>query len=245
MIPIDRLQVEMPAVLGQSETWGDELCELRRAWHAGGKIGDRPEALSSRYRHETVKTALEEVIGKKCWYCEDGARRYDIEHFRPQSIYPILAYRWGNLLLSCQICNQNYKKNQFPLLPDGIMALEDSENPKLCDDSDDAMLINPCQDRTPDHLTFREGRILGITQRGRTTIRICGLKDPDLQEERVNRAKLVIGVIAALKYAEREGNEAEIAKQRSTLRAVSQNRARFAGMVRAELSRRGYDWAAL
>jgi hypothetical protein len=30
--------------------------------------------------------------------------------------YYWLAYEWSNLLISCQLCNQEFKKNRFPLL---------------------------------------------------------------------------------------------------------------------------------
>jgi Transposase, Mutator family len=52
----------------------------------------------------------------------------DVEHFRPKGgvrqdekdkLLPVdyfwLAYEWSNLFLACQICNQRFKKNLFPL----------------------------------------------------------------------------------------------------------------------------------
>lgn len=246
MIAIDRTQVAIPSALSNSATLGASLCQLRQLWHQSGKQGDRPDANSYYYRHSSVKAALEGMIGKKCWYCEDGARRYDIEHFRPQSIYPILAYKWENLLLACQICNQNFKNDQFPLRPGGQQAIEDPLRPETRTDTDLATLIDPSKEDPTAHITFREGRIIDITERGRITIQVCGLDlDPDLVDERIKRAKLVIGTIAALIYAERAGDTLRVSECKNTLKDASTDTARFAGMVRAELARWGYDWRTL
>jgi uncharacterized protein (TIGR02646 family) len=246
MIAVDRTKVAAPTALSDSATLGATLCQQRRLWHQNGQQGDLPGADSAHYRHRTVKTALEALIGKKCWYCEDGARRYDIEHFYPQSIYPILAYYWENLLLACQICNQNYKKNQFPIRPGSQQAIANLLNPESRTDRDIATLIDPSKEDPMAHITFYEGRILSITERGRITIQVCGLDaDIDLVDERIKRARLVMGTIGALRYAEQAGDATKIAEYRYALKEASTDKARFAGMVRAELSRRGYDWAAL
>lgn len=84
------------------------------------------------YAHSTVKRALEKAQYDKCCFCETdfAAVAYgDVEHFRPkkgyrQSVreklvkpgYYWLAYEWSNLFLSCERCNQQFKKNLFPLL---------------------------------------------------------------------------------------------------------------------------------
>src|SRR5207248_2896103 len=52
----------------------------------------------------------------------------DVEHFRPKGGYKQretdelkrpgyywLAYAWDNLFCSCQLCNQRFKRNLFPL----------------------------------------------------------------------------------------------------------------------------------
>jgi len=54
----------------------------------------------------------------KCAYCEaptDSVAHGDVEHFRPKSTYWWLAYCYDNYLYSCQICNQSYKSNNFPI----------------------------------------------------------------------------------------------------------------------------------
>ena len=39
----------------------------------------------------------------------------DVDHFRPKSIYWWLAYCYDNHLYSCQICNETYKGDNFPV----------------------------------------------------------------------------------------------------------------------------------
>jgi len=54
----------------------------------------------------------------KCAYCEADTAvvaHGDVEHFRPKSIYWWLAYCYDNYLYSCQVCNQVYKGNSFPI----------------------------------------------------------------------------------------------------------------------------------
>lgn len=54
----------------------------------------------------------------KCAYCEADTAvvsHGDVEHFRPKSIYWWLAYTYDNYLFACQICNQVYKSDNFPI----------------------------------------------------------------------------------------------------------------------------------
>lgn len=56
--------------------------------------------------------------GDKCAYCETPTKVVDygdVEHFRPKSKYWWLAYCYDNYLVSCAICNQRYKKDEFPV----------------------------------------------------------------------------------------------------------------------------------
>ncbi|MBI4604805.1 MAG: hypothetical protein HY721_22815 [Planctomycetes bacterium] len=39
----------------------------------------------------------------------------DVEHFRPKKIYWWLAYCYDNMLYACQLCNQSFKSDHFPV----------------------------------------------------------------------------------------------------------------------------------
>lgn len=71
---------------------------------------------SSFWTHS--KTQLKKESNGKCAYCEANTQivaHGDVEHYRPKSIYWWLAYTYDNYLYSCQICNQSYKSNNFPI----------------------------------------------------------------------------------------------------------------------------------
>lgn len=67
---------------------------------------------------KTAKTQLKKESNGKCAYCEANTEvvaHGDVEHYRPKSTYWWLAYTYDNYLYACQICNQTYKSNNFPI----------------------------------------------------------------------------------------------------------------------------------
>ena len=65
-----------------------------------------------------AKKQLKIESSGKCAYCEAltaVVAHGDVEHFRPKSVYWWLAYCYDNYLFSCQICNQTFKGDNFPL----------------------------------------------------------------------------------------------------------------------------------
>ena len=67
---------------------------------------------------KTAKTQLKKESCGKCAYCEantDVVAHGDVEHYRPKSVYWWLAYTYDNYLYVCQICNQVYKSDHFPI----------------------------------------------------------------------------------------------------------------------------------
>lgn len=69
---------------------------------------------------KNAKTQLKKESHGKCAYCEATTAvvaHGDVEHYRPKGIYWWLAYTYDNYLYACQICNQVYKSDNFPLSP--------------------------------------------------------------------------------------------------------------------------------
>lgn len=67
---------------------------------------------------KTSKTQAKKESANKCAYCEANTSvvaHGDVEHFRPKSEYWWLAYTYDNYLFACQICNQTYKSDNFPI----------------------------------------------------------------------------------------------------------------------------------
>ncbi len=68
------------------------------------------------------RSQLGERSDGMCWYCERrcdpaaqvGDRAATLDHFRPLSRFPNLAYDWSNWVFSCHRCNVDYKQNKWP-----------------------------------------------------------------------------------------------------------------------------------
>ena len=69
-------------------------------------------------RWKPAKAQLLAETGDKCAYCEASISTVafgDVDHYRPKSSYWWLAYCYDNYLASCQLCNQRFKKEAFPI----------------------------------------------------------------------------------------------------------------------------------
>jgi uncharacterized protein (TIGR02646 family) len=67
---------------------------------------------------KAAKKQLKKESAGKCAYCEaptSAVAHGDVEHFRPKSVYWWLSYCYENYTYSCQICNQTFKGDRFPV----------------------------------------------------------------------------------------------------------------------------------
>lgn len=157
------------------------------------------------YAHDEVKQALRAAQYDKCAFCESKITHIsfgDIEHFRPkggwkqhanddltQPGYYWLAYAWDNLLLSCQLCNERFKENLFPLdKPENRVRshLEDLSKEK-------PLLIDPSAENPARWIGFHGPEPecphpVRNSKKGKTTIEVFGLDREELVELR--RARL-------------------------------------------------------
>ena len=77
-------------------------------------VGGRPD--DSYWRE--FRPALGSRTSNICWYCErqcyanaeSGGRAPTVDHFRPLSRFPALAYVWSNWVFSCRRCNDDENK---------------------------------------------------------------------------------------------------------------------------------------
>ncbi len=80
--------------------------------------GGRPTDSSWR----EFRPALGNRSGNICWYCERqcqpaseaGGRAATVDHFKPLSRFPELAYEWTNWIFSCSRCNGENKQDKWP-----------------------------------------------------------------------------------------------------------------------------------
>ena len=181
MVRIIKKKSDTPQIL---KTTGAAEIKLLKAMTKGDLL--KYKFKSSIYGHKDVKNTLITIQQGKCCFCEANVTAVshgDVEHFRPkggwmqkdkekltQPGYYWLAYDFDNLYLSCQICNQTFKKNYFPLQnPNNRVSKPGSltkENPLLIDPGK----IDPSQ-----HLKFNKEIIVGKTPAGDETIKRAGL----------------------------------------------------------------------
>jgi len=98
---------------------------------------------------KVVRSTLDQMCcgPRRCMYCEDSAA-HEIEHFRPKSLYPGLAFVWENYLYSCGGCNRP-KGDRFAVFSmGGVIALPvGGGDPTDQVEFGDPLLIDPrCED---------------------------------------------------------------------------------------------------
>ncbi len=155
------------------------------------------------YAHDDVKAALRTAQQDKCAFCESKVSHIaygDIEHFRPkggyrqresdeleQPGYYWLAYDWTNLFFSCQLCNQRFKKNLFPLRNPNHRARSHRDDVSR----EKPLLLDPARDSPKKHLTYTDEMVRALDQRGTVTIEVLGLNRPELVEQRLERLRML------------------------------------------------------
>lgn len=155
----------------------------------------------SVYAAKSVKAALVRAQHGKCAFCESEFLHVgygDVEHFRPKAAcrqsatdklkrpgYFWLAYAWDNLLFSCQLCNQKFKRNLFPLREPKRRC----RNPSGNIHRERPLLVHPEHDEPSGFLRFVgetvKGRRGGGATRGRITIDTFGLNRDELRGKRM------------------------------------------------------------
>ena len=94
--------------------------QFTQGWieYFGDRVGERP---NDSYWRE-FRELLGSRSGNICWYCERRCLRGadnvgmvpTVDHFRPLSRFPALAYQWSNWIFSCRRCNGENKGDKWP-----------------------------------------------------------------------------------------------------------------------------------
>ena len=205
-----------------------KVAESKHKLSAIVEAGNRPKSndFENHWLDDALRDALWIQQHKKCCYCEvvRGKRReIDVEHFRPKARveedethlgYWWIAYEWENLLYACKCCNQEYKKNRFPLLPEGQRAKgpEDDLRQEL------PALLNPYEDKPETCFGYEwvrsKGRlveVIGIDDEGRgvKSVEVFGLNRHDLAEQRadlIHELKLLARTMAVILHCSQTEN---------------------------------------
>jgi uncharacterized protein (TIGR02646 family) len=229
------------------------------------------KARSSIYGHDKVKELLAEDQYHKCCYCEVrfGANYFgDVEHFRPkggyqqdyngsleQPGYYWLAYDWDNLYFSCAVCNQEYKRNYFPLF-NHVSGRAKANIREI--KHEQPLLIDLSKENPEEHVTFDDDIakpciVRGIlSERGQACITAYGLNRLALVSKRMEfLAQLKRDyLLASIDYETISGSAAEsliqlieavdfdefvelVEAARARVKTAAQDNAEFAGMIRS------------
>ncbi len=200
---------------------------------------------SKIYGAKSVKNALIKAQHDKCCFCESKVTHIaygDVEHFRPKAGfrqsdndslgrpgYYWLAYRWENLFFSCQLCNQRYKKNLFPLRDPAKRARSHHDDVG----QEESLFIDPAAMNPTDYISFREEYpyAIGGNLTGKTTIKALGVDREPLTEIRRDYLRQV-KLIQELANSSLPGS----ADARAFLSQAVDDSAEYAAMARAALA---------
>jgi hypothetical protein len=175
-----------------------------------------------------------------------------VEHFRPKAGYRQrkgdalkrpgyywLAYQWDNLLFCCQLCNEQFKQNHFPLR----IGRNRARTPANQISDEEPLLINPAVLDPAVHITFRRERAIGNSPIGKTTIRLLGLNRSELKEARTRRLQELKNLLRVrdllreqLAKAHSRAVSSELANVNRVLQEATTNDAQYAAMARAFLA---------
>ena len=241
-----------PAVLlGRGAATRQQHCD---DFDAGSRTFD---FVAEIYADPTVKDALKAAQKKKCAFCESFFAHTgygDVEHFRPkggykqresddlrQPGYYWLAYEWDNLFYSCQLCNQRFKRNLFPL-KDGRKRCR-SHRGDL--GKEEPLLVDPGQSDPSTFIGFRReyAFAVGNSAEGQVSIEVLGLNREELAEQRRKRLtdlQVLVMAIRLAKEALSRAPSAAISDQLRELEALLSERqdasAEYAAMTCAYLA---------
>jgi uncharacterized protein (TIGR02646 family) len=238
MVRIDKSKVGIPAILGEGGKGESATQELIQHYEAGKRDFKSTDFASEIYGHKTVKSLLMKVQSKKCCFCErkrPHAREGDVEHFRPKTGFRIksksalikpgyywLAYDFSNLFYACKVCNQEYKKNFFPIADETLRARSHQGNWML----EEALIIHLEFDNPADHIEFlaEVAKPKAGSFKGKNTIKLVGLNNSELLKERFT-------LFSVLKILAKEAHQGNI-EAKKYFKKISRKGHQFSLMVR-------------
>ena len=183
MIHIKKDKDKIPVSLNSDLTHKRRLEVINAGKYLSGS------AYNSRYKKEDIKTELKNIYRSKCAFCEQKIERFDVEHFRPKSIYYWLAFSWDNLLVACPVCNGN-KTNHFEVLKERAVYNDEDyisihKLGKKYDKIEKNLFYNPeSEDPEPNLIYDKTGFIYSENEKLNYTIQTCKLNRPYLIERR-------------------------------------------------------------
>ena len=227
---------------------GDDF-KGRELWN-----GSWPQSKLPNGIHKQTLVGSDPEDAKCCW-CEQRfrwKRSLDVEHYRPKAKvtrwdgnpplvsdvppkeidvdtgYWWLGFSWDNFSLACAGCNQEFKRNLFPVIEPRDPCREGVEH------TETPLLIDPASVfRVRDHFAWSEGGLIdGISDDGRATIITCGLNRKDLRSARAQVAENTLHELRAWKSAQQRGDKERRREAFARLAKLGDRQSEFTSMVR-------------
>lgn len=111
MIYINKDKVPPDILKENADQWTKEFKDNLELYGEYKKIPDKVKnSMWKNYRHDDIKKKLFESSHQKCAFCESipgESGNIEVEHFKPKSLYPDLAFDWNNFLPVCRKCNDS------------------------------------------------------------------------------------------------------------------------------------------
>lgn len=129
---------------------------------------------------KAVKNALKAMTKGHCAYCQGSVEDVGygaVEHYKPKSLFPLLAYEIGNYLFSCERCNTT-KSNKWP--------------------QGGGEYVRPDEGDPAERFVFTQrGRVRGRARdaAARRTVEDFGLNRPNLCERRATAIRTSLRVV--------------------------------------------------
>jgi uncharacterized protein (TIGR02646 family) len=259
MIPVVRPADAPPVLLKKGADATRKLCNEYVVAPRDYVSGARSFGFdSSIYGAREVKAALRDAQHRKCAFCEsnfDHTGYGDIEQIRPKAGYKQretdelkrpgyywLAYEWNNLFYACQLCNQRFKRNLFPLKDGRRRARSHTHDLS----KEEPLLVDPCARDPSAYVGFREeyAYAVGGCREGEVTIEVLGLNREELLEVRRRRLKILKFLVSLRDRLRKEIATAptperseDLREVEEILRASREDGGEYAAMARAFLDR--------
>lgn len=192
MIRIDRSSVPAPDSLIGGTAEERRQAAIEHFGRAEAKRQQRRFDFTLKFAHPALGESLRALFRDKCAYCEkrvnfDKTGVAFLDRFRPVSGiigangkvaadgYWWLAFEWSNMYGCCAMCNRA-KGSRFPVSGSRVTYKDRDAIGR-----EKPLLLDPCADDPDEHLLFHDdGKVSGLTERGRTTVELFALNRGEL-----------------------------------------------------------------
>lgn len=202
MIQVKRPPASEPKILSSAEGMKERAAAVSFFTRRQGQRSPQQFRPEPRWKHPSVRSALDELFHGKCAYCESSFKATavgEIEHYRPKARamdldgsvapdhYSWLVNDWANLLFTCQECNRS-KAMRFPVKRARAGTMTFGRDLR----KERPILLDPCLDDPEKHFVFTgDGTIISHTERGKITIEILSLNRTNLVLARRESSELL------------------------------------------------------